>query len=78
MRVKHHDLQQMVSTQDHGGSWRSLTRKIVSFGVFGNRYQKVIMRSREYAPRELLSEDDGVNVHRQGLTSNELRHLSQS
>ena len=32
----------------------------------------------EYAPRELLSEYDRFNVHRQGLTCNELRNRSQS
>jgi hypothetical protein len=32
----------------------------------------------EYTPRELLSERDGVNIHRQSLASNKLSHLSQS
>ena len=32
----------------------------------------------EYTPRELLSERDGVNIHRQSLASNKLSNLSQS
>ena len=86
MRIKH-DVQKMVSTRDRGESWRNLTEKIVSYMRSENRRQlkakamiEVTGSSRgvEYAPRELLSERDGVNVHRQGLTSYKLSHLSQS
>ena len=73
----------MVSTLDHGESERNPTGKIVSYEV-GNRAsaRQVMMIGRqvpdvEYAPRELLCERDGVNIHRQTLTSNKLSHLSQ-
>jgi hypothetical protein len=85
MRIKH-DLQQMVSTRDRGESWKNLTVKIVSYDRLKIRRQqgqamigRQVPGSRvEYAPRELLSERDGVNVHRQTLASNKLRHRSQS